>query len=133
METKKLLAALLVAAGSLALSGCPVVLVGAGVAGGYAISEDSVKSHFDLSQGRVFDRSLKVLKEMGQVTEQDEKNGLIKGKVKDVDVTVTVQPVTKKTVELEVKARNKFKMPAVDVAQEVYNKIDERLKKGWLF
>ncbi len=132
MEIRKLLALLLTAA-SFALSGCPVVLVGAGLAGGYAISKDSVTNHYDFSRDRVYGSSLAVLKEMGQVTTEDSKNGLVEGKVKDVTVTITAKQLTKKTVELKVKGRNQLKMPAVDVAQEVYNKIDDRLKKGWLF
>ena len=126
MNHKELIAMALVAA-SLGLSGCPVVLVGAGAAGGYALSKDSVKNHFDLSKDKVYRRSLDVAKEMGQVTLEDSKKGLVKGKVKEADITITVKPLTKKTVELEVHARNKFKMPAVDVAQEVYNKIIEKL------
>ena len=132
METRKLFALLVIAA-SLALSGCPVVLVGAGVAGGYAISKDSVKNNYDLSKDRVYGSGLAVLKEMGQVTSEDKKNGVLEGKIKEIDVTITIKPLTKKTVALEVKARNQIKMPSVDVAQEVYNKIDERLKKPWPF
>lgn len=116
---------------ALAFSGCAAVLVGAGVAGGYAISKDSVKDHFDISKDRVFKTSLSVAKDMGQVTLEDSKNGLIKAQAKEVDITITVKQLTKKTVELKVKGRNKFKMPAVDVAQEVYTKIVEKLEKGW--
>ena len=115
---------------SLALSGCAAILLGAGAAGGYALSRDSVKNHFDLSQDRVYKTSLKVAKEMGQTTLEDGKNGKIEAKVKDVDITITVKPLTKKTVELKVRGRNQFKMPAVDVAQEVYTKIVEHLEKG---
>ncbi len=117
--------------GSLALSGCAAVLVGAGAAGGYALSKDSVKNNFDMSRDRVYKQSLGVAKEMGQVTLEDSKNGRIEAKVRDVDVIITVKPLTKKTVELKVSGRNKIKMPAMDVAQEVYNKIAERLEKGW--
>ena len=127
---KKLVWGVLLAA-SFAFSGCAAVLLGAGAAGGYALSKDSVKNHFDLSQDRVYKTSLGVVKEMGQVTLEDGKNGKIQAKVKEADITITVKPLTKKTVELKVSGRNKFKMPAVDVAQEVYTKIVERLEKGW--
>ena len=126
MNAKQMSVILLLVA-SVGLSGCAAVLVGAGAAGGYALSKDSVKNQFDLSQDRLFRRSREVVKKMGQVTLEDSKKGIVKGKVKDADVTVTVKPLTKKTVELEVHARNKFKMPVVDVAQEVYNKIIEKL------
>ena len=132
METRKLFALLAIAA-SFALSGCPVVLLGAGVAGGYAISKDSVTNNYDLSKNRAYDAGFSVLKEMGQVITEDKKNGLIKGKIKDVDVAITIKQLTRKTVELKVSGRNQLKMPSVDVAQEVYNKIDERLKKPWPF
>ena len=128
---KKLVWGVLFAA-SFAFSGCgAAVLLGAGAAGGYALSKDSVKNHFDLSKDRVYKTSLGVVKEMGQVTLEDGKNGKIQAKVKEADITITVKPLTKKTVELKVSGRNKFKMPAVDVAQEVYTKIVERLEKGW--
>ena len=119
----------LLAAVWLGLSGCAAVLIGAGVAGGYAISEDSVKNQFDVSRDHLFKKGLSVAKKMGQVTTEDKKNGLIKAKIKEADVTITVKSLTPKTVELEVKARNKFKMPAVDIAQEVYTGIVE--EKGW--
>lgn len=130
MDLRKVLGILVVAA-SFTISGCAAVLVGAGVAGGYAIGKDSVKNHFDMPRDRVFRESLSVAKEMGRITLEDAKNGKIQADVKDVDITITVRQLTKKTVELKVKGRNKYKMPAVDVAQEVYNKIAENLKKGW--
>ena len=127
---RKLLCVLMLAA-TLGFSGCAAVLIGAGAAGGYALSKDSVKIHFDLSKDRIYKTSLGVTKDMGQVMLEDQKNGKIQAKVKEADITITVKPLTKKTVELKVQGRNKFKMPAVDVAQEVYNKIAERLEKGW--
>lgn len=118
----------------LTLSGCAAALVGAGAAGGYALSKDYVKNHYDRSKERIFKVSVDVVKKMGEVTLKDPDQGLIKGKVSDTDVTVTVKPLTKETTELIVEARNKFKMPAIEVAQKVYDAIDDRLqKKGWLF
>ena len=130
MKPKKILAAVFCVA-SLALGGCAAVLIGAGAAGGYALSKDSVKNNFDISKDRMYHTSLSVAKEMGQVTLEDSKNGIIKAKVREIDIYITVKQLTKKTVELKVKGRNKFKMPAVDVAQEVYTKIVEKLEKGW--
>jgi len=132
MDTRKGLAILFVTVW-LGLSGCAAALIGAGAAGGYAISKDSVTDHFDKSKDRVFRSSLAVAKEMGRVTLEDSKNGIIKTKVGEFDVTITVKQITDKTTELVVRARNKFKMPKVDVAQDVYTEIEERLKKGWLF
>ena len=116
-----------VAVASLAMSGCAVLLLGAGVAGGYAISKDSVRNVYDLPMDTVYARSLHVAKEMGLVTLEDRNHGQIKAKIQDVNISITVKPLTKRTVQLIVRGRNNFGMPQVDVAQEVYNKIIEQL------
>ena len=113
------------AVASLGLNGCALLLISAGAAGGYAISKDSVKNDFDLPQDRVFHQSLAVAKSMGHVTVEDRAHGIIRANINDAIVTITVKQLTKKTVELKVKARNV--MPKVEVAQEVYNKISQRL------
>ncbi len=128
MMGKRHLGIILVLAGALTASGCALFLVGAGVAGGYAISKDSVRNLFDLPQDQVFGESLDVLRAMGYVTLEDRQRGKIKGEVQDVNVTITVRPVTRRTVELKVKARNNLMMPRVDTAQDVYTKILERLE-----
>ena len=114
-------------AASIGASGCALALVGAGVAGGYAISRDSVRNQFDLSPDFVFKQSLAVVDEVGLIKTEDEKHGVIKAKVEDADVTITIRPLTKKTVELKVKARNELLMPKIGVAQDVYNRIIEKL------
>lgn len=113
---------------SLGLGGCPLILVGAGMAGGYAISKDAVRNTYDLPREAIYRASLSAIKEMGQAQVEDAKHGLIRAKVGDVNVTITVKPVTKRAVELKVKARNALLMPSPDIAQEVYNKINGRLK-----
>ena len=108
------------------LSGCPLVLVGAGAAGGYAAAKDSVKNQYDRSKAHVYRHSLAVVREMGRVTLDDPKEGIIKGEIRDAHVTITVKQLTPRTVELKVKARASM-MPKIEVAQEVYNKINSRL------
>lgn len=109
------------------LSGCAVLLVGAGAAGGYAISRDSVKNLFDLPAEAVFRASRQIVAEQGLITVEDARNGLLKATVEGATVTVTVKPVTKRTVELKVKARDSLHLPKVDIAQTIYTKILERL------
>ena len=109
----------------LGLSGCPLFLVGAGVAGGYAIGKDSIKNTYELPMAKVYRQSLTVAKQLGSVTLEDEHHGKIQATVGEATVTITVKQLTKKTVELQVKARNV--MPKIEIAQEVYNKINERL------
>ena len=110
---------------SLNLSGCVLLLLGAGAAGGYAASKDAVTNHYDLPQDTVFRHALAVAKEMGNITLEDPKHGVIKATIQEANVTITVKPITSRTVELQVKARNV--MPKVETAQEVYGRIVKRL------
>ena len=120
--------AMMVGAAVLSISGCAVLLVGAGAAGGYAISKDSVKNHFDLPQSHVFRVSREVAERQGLVTMSDEEHGLLKATVAGANVTITVKPVSRKTVELKVKARDSsLLLPKIDVAQTLYTEIIERL------
>ena len=108
-------------------AGCALLLVGAGAAGGYAISKDSVRNQFDLPKETVFRHSAAVAKEMGLVTLEDSARGQLHVKIQDANVVITVKPLTRRTVELKVKARNSLLMPEIETAQAVYNKIVERL------
>lgn len=109
------------------LSGCAAILVGAGAAGGYAISRDSVRNQFDLSPDALFQESLAVANDMGLVSVEDEAHGVIRMAIDHTTVTITIRPMTRRATELKVKARNQFFMPKIDVAQSVYNRIIDRL------
>lgn len=116
------------AVASLGLSGCPLVWLGAGAAGGYAISADSVRNQFTLPREQVFERASAVARQLGMVTVEDDARGVIQLRVGETNVTVTVKSLTSRTVELRIKARSRFLMPRVNVAQDVYNAITERLR-----
>ncbi len=108
--------------------GCAVLLVGAGAAGGYAVSRDSVRNHFDLPWGAVYQESLEVVTDLGLVTLQDDQRGIIQAIVEGANVTVTVKRLSERTCELRVKARTNLLLPKIDVAHTVYNRIFERLQ-----
>jgi hypothetical protein len=112
---------------SLSLSGCPLLLIGAGAAGGYAVGRDSVRNQFEISKDHLYQQSLSASKELGFILSDDAAGGVIKLKIQNTTVTITVKPVTQRAVELRVKARNNLLMPEVDVAQQVYNTIIKRL------
>jgi len=113
----------------LAGSGCAVLLVGAGAVGGYALSKDSVKNHYERSASMAFDQALSIVEDLGLVELRDKEKGLIKGTVEGAEVTVTIKPLTKHTIELKVKARDSLNvLPKIEIAQRVYNRIDDRLK-----
>ena len=103
-------------------TGCAAVLVGAGAASGYALSRDSIRNTFEMSQAQVFDASRAAFGEMGFVSVEDPTRGLLKGVVEGATVTVTVKPVTERAVELKVKARNRLWFPRLETAERVYNR-----------
>ena len=112
----------------LGTSGCALALVGAGVAGGYAISKDGVRNTFDRSKDDVYRESLAVANEVGLVTSEDPRKGELKVRVENTNVVIRVKRLTSHAVELKVSARNQVLMPDLDVAQNVYNRIFERIK-----
>lgn len=117
----------LLAAGAPALSGCAVLLLGAGAAGGYAVSRDSVVDHLERSREVVYRASLAVAQSMGQVTLESPKQGVVQATIDDANVRITIRQVTTNTVELRIRARNKLLMPKVEVAQRVTARIKDRL------
>ena len=109
------------------LCGCAPLLLGAGAAGGYAISRDSITNTFELSQAHLYQVSREVIADTGFVTTEDARRGLIQATVEGATVTITVTPASDHKTELKVKARNKLLMPKIRVAQDVYNRIVDRL------
>ena len=108
------------------LYGCVAVLIGAGVAGGIAISEDTAKLEVDTSFRRAWGASYKTIESMGTITLRDKEAGKIEATVRESKVTVQIVAVTAKTVRVEVKARKNL-LSNTDLAMEIINKINSRL------
>ena len=109
------------------LCGCAPLLLGAGAAGGYAISRDSITNTFELSPAHLYQVSREVIGDAGFVTTEDARRGLLQATVGGATVTITVTPSSDHRTELKVKARNKLLMPKIRVAQDIYNRIVGRL------
>ena len=109
-------------------NGCvPLFLMGAGAAGGYAISKDSVEGTVNKQFHRVFNASLDVVKSKGVVQSQDEEHGKIEGVVgNQVNATIELSQTTERSVKIKVTAR-KNHLPNIDVAQEVYTDILKKI------
>ena len=111
---------------SLCLSGCALFLVGAGVAGGVAISKDTAKLEIDSSYNKAWRAAHTTAVQMGKVTLQDKKAGKIEAMIQDSKVNITVIQVTPKSIRVEVKARKNL-LPNIDLAVEVSNQISNKL------
>ncbi len=110
-------------------SGCalyPVVLVGTGVLGGVAISEDTVKSEVDVDYDRVWNAVLNEMEKSGDVILKDKIHGTVEGKVQSSEIHITVERITPKTVRFKVKSRKHF-LPNIKLAHELSTRIMRQL------
>ena len=110
-------------------SSCAIFLVGAGVGGGIAISRDTIEGHFDRKLEQVWKASREVLMQEGFIRLEDKPHGQIRAEVKKSEVKIETLQVSEKTVRIRVKARRGLKLlPNPDLANELYNKIFQKIK-----
>ncbi len=107
-------------------SGCAVFLVGSGVLGGLAISEDTVQSNLDRPMSRIWRVALQETKKAGGVTLQDEEHGRLEADVESAHVWISIDQLTPKTVRLKVKARKNL-LPKMELAQKLSTRILKHL------
>jgi len=115
-----------------ALSGCilvPIALVGGGVIGGMAISEDTVQTEFDRSYAQVWDASLAVLDKAGAIEIKDKELGIIQGYVRKSKVTVRLEELTASTVRIQVKARKSAGvLPDIKTSHTIAYRVSKSLR-----
>ena len=116
------------------LSGCvlvPIALVGGGVIGGIAISEDTVQTDFDESYDDVWNAALQVVDQLGAIEIKDEDVGRIQGYVPKSKVMVQLQQLTPATVRVHVKARKTAGVvPDIKTSHRVAHGIAEALEES---
>jgi hypothetical protein len=105
--------------------GCAAVLIGAGVAGGVAISEDTAKLDIDTSYSRAWKVTYDTIKDMGAINIQDKDSGKIEANIQNTQVVAKVLPLTAQTVRIEVKARKNL-LPNMDLAMLIVNRINSK-------
>ena len=110
-------------------SGCALFLIGAGAAGGYAISKDTIEGIFERSSDRVYHASREVAMQDGFIRLEDKLHGQIEAEIRKSKVEIEIQNASEKTVRLRVKARKGYKLlPDMGLANDVYNKISQKLR-----
>ncbi len=107
-------------------SGCTAVLIGAGVAGGLVISEDSAKFSVDKDFSHAWAASHQVLSKEGKITSEDKTAGKMEAVMGDSRVVVLVKAITRRSTSIEVRARKNL-LPHVALSAEISRKIQERL------
>ncbi|HXV27433.1 MAG TPA: DUF3568 family protein [bacterium] len=109
-------------------SGCALFLLGAGGAGGYAISKDEIEGMLDQPYDKVWKASETVLRQEGLVTLSLKDKGEIQAEVEKSKIEVSIDQLTPKTVRLRVKGRRlKNLFPDIKKAQNTFNQIMRQL------
>jgi|CXWL01.1.fsa_nt_gi hypothetical protein len=122
---RKMLLVCFVAVSLLSVYGCAAVLIGAGVAGGVAISEDTAKFEVDTSYNHAWSVTYDTIKKMGAINTQDKDSGKIEANIQNTRVDAKVIPLTPQTVRIEIKARKNL-LPNMDLAMTIINKINSK-------
>ena len=127
MASRKKLWFFVLLCSALLLQACALLLLGgAGVLGGMAISEYTVQSEIEANYKKVWAITLDEVERMGKIKMKDEQGGRIEAKVKGSEVIATVEPATDKVVRLKVKARKRL-LPNVKLAHEIVGRVLKRL------
>lgn len=116
-------------AGLLTGSGCIPVLIGAGAATGYMVSNDAASGTVSASYRDLWDISQEVLhSQEAEILTADESKGMIKALVSDeVAVVVKINALSDTSQRLKVSAR-KYYLPKPEFAQKIFYKIVKELE-----
>jgi hypothetical protein len=106
--------------------GCALLLIGGGVAGGIAISQDTAKLEIDRSFDRGWSVTYSTLKNMGTINLEDRKTGKIEADIKGSQVIAHISQITARSIRVEIKARKNL-FPNVDLATEILNLINRKI------
>ncbi len=106
-------------------TGCAAVLIGAGVAGGIAISDDTVKTNVDTSFNSVWTNTVATLKNMGTVILEDKNHGKAEAMIEDSHAWINVKKLTEKATEIKIKVRKNL-LPNIDLAHKISVNIVEK-------
>lgn len=111
------------------LNGCVIFALGAGAAGGYAISRDTLEGFSDKSLDQVWNVGREVLGGQGLVTLEDKTHGRIEAKIDDSKVRLDISQVSPKSVRMQVKARKFSNMfPDMRLSERTFTLMMNELK-----
>lgn len=114
---------------SMIQSGCAIFLLGAGAAGGYAVSKDEIEGHTDVSMNKVWNAMVDTVASEGSVVLKDQDHSQLEAIVRESEVKANLVQITPKTVQVRIKARKvKGLFPDIKLAQELYTKLIKRIE-----
>lgn len=110
------------------IQGCAPVLIGAGAAAGYTLSNDAVIGNLKSEYRDLWDICMDTLKNMeSEIEYANESKGLIKAKTSEYGVTVKINSIDVNTQKLKVTARKNL-LPQPHFAQKIFLKIRDELE-----
>lgn len=107
--------------------GCaPIVVGGAvGAAGVYAASRDTMQGDTDKPYEGLWRASKEVAENYGSIRSEDQKRGYIDLETETGDIWIRISRMTRNSNRLRVCARNRYHLPDLAQAQNVYARILE--------
>ena len=110
-------------------AGCAPLVVGAalGVAGGYAVSKDTVIADSDKPYDRLWDKAIENGVYRGEIKNQNRQKGRVEIESAHSRIWVSFIRLTAATTRVKVSART-YRLPDLQLAQDVMVKILEQAK-----
>ncbi|MFC1657867.1 hypothetical protein ACFL1D_00625 [Candidatus Omnitrophota bacterium] len=90
--------------------------------------KDSSQADFDVAYDTVYQASIEVTRQMGEITSEDKSSGIIKGDVDGSSVTIRITKTSEKSTQVIVAAR-KIMLPKPQIAGGVLHQISGKLGK----
>ena len=111
------------------LYGCWFIVGGAvGAAGFYAVSKDTVQGETDKPYDSLWNSVLTVSRFRGTIKQEDYSRGYAELLADASRVYIRLIRLTHATTRLRVSARNKYRLPNINLAQDIFVKIMEEAK-----
>lgn len=109
------------------VTGCMPLIVGGtvGALGGYAISKDTIQGETDKSYNSLWDAALQVSRIRGIIKQENSARGYIELVADSSRVWIKLIRLTQVTTRLRVSSRNKYRLPNIALAQDIFVKIIE--------
>lgn len=111
----------------LSLSGCAALIVGgaAGALGGYAVSKDTIQGDSDKAYENLWDAAMTIAKARGTIRQENSQRGYIEMETDSSKVRIRLTRLTRMTTRIRVTARNKYHLPNLNLAEDIFVKIME--------
>lgn len=97
----------------------------AGVVGVLA-GNDSSTAEYAIGYDRVYDASLSIVNEIGELISEDRASGVIKAKVYDADVTLKLKKTPERKIKVTISAR-KMMLPKPEISGGIQYQIEEKI------